>query len=110
MSPARAARPCSYPGCTNLVMDGHRCAQHLNSYASQGWKRLYQTVEWKQIRERQLLASPWCEDCKAHGVMRVATDVDHVNPHRGDKMAFMLGPFRSLCHSCHSRKTASEVW
>lgn len=92
-----------------MATSGHRCPAHANSYASQDWKRLYQSVEWKVIRKQQLITQPWCEDCQALGEMVVATDVDHIKPHRGDKAAFLAGPFKSLCHSCHSRKTANEV-
>lgn len=109
MSPYRSARPCTYPGCTELVTSGSRCGAHVEVYHKQGYRAWYQSPEWRRIRADQLQAQPWCEDCKARGEMTLATDVDHVIPHRGDVKVFMSGPFRSLCHSCHSKKTIREV-
>jgi 5-methylcytosine-specific restriction protein A len=39
----------------------------------------------------------------------LATDVDHVVPHRGDRQLFWdTSNHQALCHSCHSRKTGKE--
>lgn len=75
----------------------------------QAVQRLYDTVRWEQIRIRQLSNEPWCAACLADGLYTPATDVDHVTPHRGDQEKFFAGPFQSLCHSCHSRKTIREM-
>ena len=65
--------------------------------------------EWRKIRAAQLAAYPWCARCLDDDVYRLATEVDHVEPHRGDREKFLRGPFESLCKSHHSRKTAREV-
>ncbi|MCR8827199.1 HNH endonuclease [Photobacterium sp. TY 1-4] len=40
-----------------------------------------------------------------------ATDVDHITPHKGDRRLFFdQSNWQSLCKSCHSRKTAREVF
>lgn len=109
MSPLHALRPCSYPGCTALVSTGGRCAAHVRTQAEVEYRRWYQTDEWRRIRKDQLIKQPWCEDHLAGGEYVIATDVDHVRPHRGDRAVFMGGPFKSLCHSCHSKKTMREV-
>lgn len=109
--PNAALKPCAYPGCSSLVPTGY-CERHKASHqvardmASQG---LYGTRLWKRIRERQLAKDPWCADCLRGGIYIPATDVDHVARHMGDKAMFFRGPFQSLCHSCHSKKTASET-
>jgi len=37
--------------------------------------------------------------------------VDHIQDHKGDRALFAdLDNLESLCHSCHSRKTAAELW
>ena len=111
MMPNAAMKPCAYPGCSNLVSGGY-CEKHkasrqaVRDMASQG---LYGTRLWKRIRERQLAKDPWCADCLRTGIYVSATDVDHVERHMGDKDKFFRGPFQSLCHSCHSKKTASET-
>jgi 5-methylcytosine-specific restriction protein A len=109
MSPNKAARVCSYPGCTALVAHGSRCGAHVRTQEQRDWLALYRTAEWQRLRVRQLREEPWCEECKKQGEMNLATDVDHIYPHRGDRFKFFNGPFQSLCHSCHSRKTLKEV-
>ncbi|WP_423837057.1 HNH endonuclease [Sutterella wadsworthensis] len=43
------------------------------------------------------------------GRLTLATDVDHIKPHRGDPiLLFDEKNLQALCHACHSRKTASE--
>jgi len=39
--------------------------------------------------------------CQQHGVTTPATVVDHIDPHKGDLVAFWLGPVQSLCKQCH---------
>ena len=109
--PSAAMRPCSYPGCTNLVRSG-RCAQHplQDMYHRPDHQRLYNTRRWKKLRLAQLTRQPWCEVCLRANIYTPATDVDHVEPHRGDANIFFTGALQSLCHTCHSSKTASEVW
>ena len=38
-----------------------------------------------------------------------ATDVHHKVRHEGDIDKFLSDDLESLCHACHSRKTAEEV-
>lgn len=109
--PLSAMRPCSYPGCSVLVRSG-RCDAHKTpeiDYHDPESQRLYKTARWQQIRRIQLSKEPWCQECMRQEIYTPATDVDHVKPHRGDPRRFYGGPFQSLCHSCHSRKTAKEV-
>lgn len=42
------------------------------------------------------------------GLVEVATEVDHIEPHKGDKLKFWQGALQSLCKACHSRKTAQD--
>ena len=57
----------------------------------------------------QLRRHPLCAFCLAQGHVEAATVVDHVEPHRGDRNAFMTGPLQSLCKPCHdSRKQQVE--
>ena len=110
-------RPCRHPGCRRLVPGGY-CEQHKprnrndRSEASKAWHKLYLTDLWtKQLRPEQLLREPFCRECARQGRRTPATDVDHVIPHRGDWGRFSDPEnLQSLCHSCHSRKTAAETW
>lgn len=67
--------------------------------------RLYDRKAWKRLREQHLRAHPLCEECYALGIIRYATDVDHVVALASSGEAFDPGNLRSMCHGCHSRKT-----
>lgn len=64
--------------------------------------RLYKTSKWRRdLRPWQLKRQPLCYHCG-----EPATDVDHVTPHDGNWRLFTdRRNLRSLCRSCHSRKT-----
>ena len=112
--PRKPARPCRHPGCCVLVSDGycdaHRPRGDRRSEEAQSWRWMYQTQDWKTLRSEQLLREPWCRECAQHGIRTRATDVDHIRDHKGDWTVFIdASNLQSLCHSCHSRKTAAEM-
>ena len=63
------------------------------------------TAAWQKLRASVLATAPLCEHCKRRGVITSATDVDHVN---GDPSDNTEANLQSLCHSCHSLKTARD--
>ena len=109
-------RPCRHPGCTTLVPGGycdrHRPPEHIRSEEAQSWRWMYLTPEWRDdLRPTQLLNEPFCRECARHGRRVYATDVDHIVDHKGDWSRFTdRSNLQSLCHNCHSRKTAQELW
>lgn len=113
--PSKPMRPCLYPGCTALVRSGY-CDAHRppdtarRSERSRAYRRWYSLSVWTdELRPQQLAREPFCRTCAARGLRTRATDVDHVVPHDGDWARFTdPGNLESLCHSCHSRKTAAE--
>ena len=56
----------------------------------------------------QLAREPFCRTCMGLSLYVPATQVDHINPHHGDPIAFFAGPFQSLCDICHTTKTNKE--
>jgi 5-methylcytosine-specific restriction protein A len=60
---------------------------------------------WQRCRLVKLAADPLCEDHKERGEVVEATEVDHVD---GDTSNLADDNLRSLCKSCHSRKTVRE--
>jgi 5-methylcytosine-specific restriction protein A len=55
----------------------------------------------------QLAEHPLCQDCEDRGLVVEATQVDHmVAKAKGGQDE--MGNLRSLCASCHSRKTARQ--
>jgi 5-methylcytosine-specific restriction protein A len=107
--PYAAPKPCSYPGCPELVRSG-RCEKHPYDGHDEGSQRLYNMRAWKRRRDAQLRKEPWCVECLRANVWTPATQADHVEPHRGDVVKFLTGKLQSMCKVCHSRKTAKEVF
>lgn len=68
-------------------------SQYANWYAHRAWRKK---------RERQLAQEPLCRYCQRLGRITPADVVDHVEPHRGDRIKFWRGALQSLCHHCHS--------
>lgn len=113
----RPMRPCHHPGCAALTRERY-CDRHAPLHIKldirpddqQAWRRLYKTTRWKQLRATQLLMQPFCADCAKRGERVRASDVDHIKDHKGNKALFYdAGNLQSLCHSCHSRKTLTEL-
>src|SRR5215468_1057448 len=74
------------------------------------WDGWYGTARWARIRRYQLLEHPPCKYCLERAIVTPATICDHVEPHHGDVNKFWLGPFQSLCKSCHdSAKRSIEL-
>lgn len=108
-------RPCRHPGCPELTQEGW-CPAHKPKPAarreSAAWHSWYNLPIWKDaLRPAQLLREPFCRECARLGTRTWATDVDHIRDHKGDWSLFTdPSNLESLCHSCHSRKTARELW
>ncbi len=78
------------------------------------------TYRWQRERKGWLRAHPLCGDringpslehsaCLRSGRVTIATDVDHIEPHRGNAVLMWdRGNWQSLCHACHSAKTQRE--
>ncbi len=109
--PRSMRKECSYPGCHVLVdHDQRRCSDHpLLDYHDPRSQRLYNTKRWKRLRSMQLAREPLCAECLKDGIYTQATEVDHLEPHRGDEVKFYGGALQSLCKFCHSKKTNMEL-
>ncbi len=110
-------RSCRHPGCSQLVREGY-CPAHKpkardqRSAEAASWHGWYNLLGWKDdLRPAQLLREPFCRECAKKGIRTPATDVDHDVDHKGDWAKFTdRSNLQSLCHSCHSRKTARDLW
>ena len=80
----------------------------MGSRSRPGGEWLHST-RWRKCRGLFLAVHPLCIDCEAAGRLMVATDVDHIIPHRGDYELFWdESNWAARCHACHSRKTCRE--
>ena len=105
--PFAPAPPCLHPGCPQRrpcsvhgVEDRPRSQSHL-------W---YMHARWCHplwgIRAQRLALDPLCVECRRENRVERATEVDHVIPHRGDRLLFFnLANTQSLCHVHHALKT-----
>ena len=109
--PRAPKRPCKHPGCPELtysptrLCETHRKQEHKTYSDHQRSKaevKFYQSAAWKKIRAKQLFTSPNCMMCG-----KPANVVDHIVP-RQDGGTDEPGNLRSLCRSCHSKKTLHE--
>lgn len=96
---------CAQPGC----FQPRPCTIHKAKPShGENNKSLY-SYRWQQARKRFLADRPFCEgECKAANRVTLATVVDHIVPHRGNRALFWdESNWQPLCQSCHSRKTRS---
>lgn len=112
--PQRAKRPCKVSSCKDFAANGGYCDQHQDRIRKKDRERgtAHQRgydAEWERERTKYLEEHPLCVDHKRRGFIEVATVVDHIIPHKGDKVLFWdKNNWQSLCESCHNRKTATE--
>src|SRR5262249_62268313 len=106
--PHRAPRPCGRHGCgkttTQRFCDEHRQAneRERGTSAERGYG-----YRWRQRRAAWLRAHPLCAHCEEHGIVKAATDVDHIIALRNGG-ADDESNYQSLCHECYSIKEAPE--
>jgi len=81
--------------------------KHKKVYANTS-NKFYQTREWKDFRKFFLSMNPLCQICKEANRIVPATDVHHVGG-RTPSNGLDSSICQSLCHSCHSRITATEM-
>jgi len=114
--PLRPQKPCNAQGCNVLTRNPRYCDDHAHLLKSAAWakpresgtKRNY-NYKWQQARAGFLAKYPLCRRCTDRGLVVVATDVDHIIPHRNDMVLFWdKTNWQSLCGPCHSAKTAAE--
>lgn len=59
-------------------------------------------AQWRKLRKMHLQANPVCVFCETHGRVVLATVVDHITPHKGDRrLLYDPHNLQSLCKTCH---------
>jgi len=73
------------------------------------YRQWYGLQRWRERAQQQLHDHPLCEMCLQKGVVTAAEVADHVEPHKGDEIAFWHGDLQSLCfHHHNSQKQIEE--
>jgi 5-methylcytosine-specific restriction protein A len=113
--PLAPKRPCTWPGCNQLVLDGSRCEKHRKQERKEIDKRRGTAAQrgydskWHTARTIYLKHRPLCVKCLAERKMVQATVVDHIVPHKGDhELMWDRSNWQALCKACHDSKTAKE--
>lgn len=112
--PLAPLKPCSRVGCRELTRAIY-CLTHekdqqqsydkeRGSAASRGYDS-----KWRKARIRFLRNHPLCVECENENELAAATVVDHIIPHKGDKVLFWdCNNWQPLCKPHHDSKTAKE--
>lgn len=107
----KTKHPCGVSSCRNLTTETY-CEIHANRAKPKMRTKqsqhaaLYKDRRYQIARENYLIAHPVCA---TWGCTQPATELDHIRPHRGDLALFWdVSNWQGLCHTCHSRKTATE--
>ena len=76
---------------------------------------IYNSREWRELREQKLRANPLCELCQQKGIVTAAHQVHHIHPIEDShsvqemrKWAFMYENLQSVCDQCHNDIHKSE--
>lgn len=120
--PLAPKRPCAKPGCGKLGATPY-CEEHTSKREiSQRTERIKYDKErgsaasrgynsrWSRYSKQYRVDHPLCIMCEKEGKLTVAECVDHIEPVNGpdDPKFWLESNHQSLCHSCHSEKTAKE--
>ena len=111
LMPMRPKKICNHPGCSTLTdrtyCEKHRqtVRRHYDQQRGTPAERGY-GYRWRKYREQFLIDHPICEKCW----VKPTSDVDHIIAVNGpdDPLFWEPSNHQARCHSCHSRKTASE--
>jgi 5-methylcytosine-specific restriction protein A len=64
---------------------------------------------WNKLRRLFLAHNPLCRFCERAGRITLATVVDHITPHRGDRELFWdQSNWQPLCKRCHDSTKQSQ--
>lgn len=110
--PIGPGKPCSFPLCPNL-----NCQEHKDYNNRQFFKRRKNRSDisphkrgysrrWAKARKGYLIKHPLCVHCLLDNIITLATEVDHIIPHRGDMKLFWNSKnWQGLCGYHHKVKT-----
>ena len=70
--------------------------------------RVYDLRAWRRTRKVQLAAYPLCKHCLARGIVKAATEVDHIIRISDGGDWYDPDNLQSLCSPHHSQKTARD--
>jgi len=108
-------KPCTHPGCRELVTRGERhCEAHRKERQNAetarrgpGSRAFYKSAAWLKARAAYLARHPVCQ--ADAGCDEPATEVDHIVEMSAGGAALDDANFVGLCKPHHSQKTARQA-
>jgi 5-methylcytosine-specific restriction enzyme A len=102
--PQAPLRYCVQRGCGARVPSGYCLAHQPTREPGVHYGR-----RWGKARLQFLADCPFCAHCQSDGQTTLATEVDHIIPHKGKSSLFWdRQNWQPLCRMHHNRKTAIE--
>lgn len=110
--PSKPATICGL-GCPGLVRNGvcSVCGNKRNrekrpSAVKRGYNNWWWNKQGTGAAQRYLRENPLCVECQKEGRITPATEVDHVQPHKGnERLMHDRFNWQGLCKRHHSQKT-----
>jgi 5-methylcytosine-specific restriction endonuclease McrA len=112
--PQKAKRPCLVNSCKEYATNQGYCDNHQDKIKKKDRERgtAHQRgydAKWTKARDAFLDQHPLCVECSKKDYINPATVVDHIIPHKGDKVLFWDETnWQPLCETHHNIKTATE--
>lgn len=113
-APQKAKRPCLVNSCKDYATNQGYCDNHQDKIKKKdrgrgtAHQRGYD-AKWTKARDAFLDQHPLCVECSKKDYINPATVVDHIIPHKGDKVLFWDETnWQPLCETHHNIKTATE--
>lgn len=111
---------CSRPGCGNAQPCSlHPKKEYERNTDTSERDKFYKSARWLKLRSwfmalepeenPGLRCGPVCWGCKGNGLIRRATEVDHIVPIAEGGSPTEPENLQSLCKPCHSAKTRTEM-
>lgn len=113
-APQKAKRPCLVNSCKEYATNQGYCDNHQDKIKKKDRERgtAHQRgydAQWAKARDAFLDEHPLCIECHKTRYINPATVVDHIIPHKGDKVLFWdKSNWQPLCETHHNIKTATE--
>lgn len=108
--PRKPRRPCAYPGCGRLALEGVSYCEDHKPIIDKQYQIYSRPVDinkkygraWKRIRDRYVQSHPLCEQCLKEGRVKPVEEVHHILPlSKGG--THRMNNLMSLCQSCHTK-------
>lgn len=103
----RAYKPCSHPGCAELIREGSYCDEHKKAKQKaqderrgSASKRGYDS-RWNKVRRLYMNQEPLCERCKEKGLIVPADLVHHKKRIAEGGSIYDFANLMSCCARCH---------